>query len=130
MWETSRNKLKKASVTKIVLTFHCFNKLFLPFTVLTNCSCDFKIFANSWPVASNFKSFSRSLEHFFLTVGQDNFGNKIPFCWELLIRIGPTNNIIGFILVFSLLPHLCYISTYVLLLDRKCCVFWSVDHRT
>ena len=35
-----------------------------------------------WPthyrlVASNFKSFSRSLEHFFLTVGQNNFGNKI-----------------------------------------------------
>ena len=29
--------------------------------------------------ASNFKRFSRSLEHFFfLTVGQNNFGNKIP----------------------------------------------------
>ena len=28
----------------------------------------------------NFKSFSRSLlEHFFLTVGQNNFGKKIPF---------------------------------------------------
>ena len=25
------------------------------------------------------QSFSRSLEHFFLTVGQNNFGNKIPF---------------------------------------------------
>ena len=25
------------------------------------------------------KSFSRSLEQFFLTVGQNNFGNKIPF---------------------------------------------------
>ena len=24
-------------------------------------------------------SFSQSLEHFFLTVGQNNFGNKIPF---------------------------------------------------
>jgi hypothetical protein len=24
------------------------------------------------------KSFSRSLEQFFLTVGQNNFGNKIP----------------------------------------------------
>ena len=35
--------------------------------------------ANSWPSASNFKSFSRSLEQFFLTVGQNNFGNKIPF---------------------------------------------------
>ena len=28
--------------------------------------------------ASNFKSFSRSLDQFFLTVGQNNFGNKIP----------------------------------------------------
>ena len=28
MWETSRNKLKKHSVTKIVSTFHCLNKLF------------------------------------------------------------------------------------------------------
>ena len=32
--------------------------------------------------ATNFKSFSRSLEQFFLTVGQNNFGNKIPF-WNL-----------------------------------------------
>ena len=31
------------------------------------------------PAALNFKSFSRSLEQFFLTVGQNNFGNKIPF---------------------------------------------------
>ena len=38
-----------------------------------------KIFANSPPSASNFKSFSRSLEQFFLTVGQNNFGNKIPY---------------------------------------------------
>ena len=28
IWETSRNKLKKHSVTKIVLTFHSLNKLF------------------------------------------------------------------------------------------------------
>ena len=40
---------------------------------------DLKTFANSWPSASNFKGFSRSLEQFFLTVGQNNFGNKIPF---------------------------------------------------
>ena len=34
-----------------------------------------------WPVSTtsalNFKSFSRSLEQFFLPVGQNNFGNKI-----------------------------------------------------
>ena len=27
---------------------------------------------------SNLKSFSQSIEKFFLTVGQNNFGNKIP----------------------------------------------------
>ena len=35
-------------------------------------------FANSRPSASNFKSFSQSQEQFFLAVGQNNFGNKIP----------------------------------------------------
>ena len=29
-------------------------------------------------------SFSRSLGQFFLTVGQNNFGNKIPFFWNFL----------------------------------------------
>ena len=41
--------------------------MFWPFTVWIKCSR---------PSASNFKSFSRSLEQFFLTVGQDNFRNK------------------------------------------------------
>ena len=36
------------------------------------------MFENSRPSASNFKNFSRSLEQFFHTVGQNNFGNKIP----------------------------------------------------
>ena len=36
------------------------------------------IFANSWLSTSNFKSFSQSLKQFFLTVCQNNFGNKIP----------------------------------------------------
>ena len=71
----------------------CYQKLFWPFTVRINCSSDLK-------------SFSRSLEQFFLTVGQKNFGNKIPIfvilflnfsekkikkntlelCWRLKIR--------------------------------------------
>ena len=55
--KTSRNKLKKHSVTK-------------------NCSDDLK---NSQSSALNFKSFSQSLEQFFLTVRQDNFNNKIQF---------------------------------------------------
>ena len=50
----------------------CHQKLFWPFTVCINCSSDLKFFANSQP------QFSWSLEHFFLTVGQNNFGNKIP----------------------------------------------------
>ena len=48
-------------------------------SVTKNCSdlsLSLKIFANSRPPAS---SFSRSLEQFFLTAGQKNFGNKIPF---------------------------------------------------
>ena len=53
-------------------------ELFWPFTVWINCSSDLKKNYNSRPSASNFKSFSRSLERFFLTVGQNNFGNKIP----------------------------------------------------
>ena len=53
--------------------------MFWHFSVWINCSSDLKKFSNSRPSASNFKSFSRSLEQFFLTVGHNNFGNKIPF---------------------------------------------------
>ena len=59
--------------------------MFWPFTVWINYSSDLKMFTNSLPSALNF-SFSRSLEQFFLTVGQNNFRNKIPylhFCWGL-----------------------------------------------
>ena len=56
-----------------------FQKLFWPFPVWINCPSDLKNFANSCPSASNCKSFSRSLEQFFLTIGQNNFGNKITF---------------------------------------------------
>ena len=52
----------------------CCQKLFW-----INCSSDFKMFAKSQPSASNFKKNSRSLEQFFLTAVQTNFGNKIPF---------------------------------------------------
>ena len=53
--------------------------MFWHFTVWINCSSDLKIFANSRPSASNYKSFSRSLEFIFFTIGQNNYGNKIPF---------------------------------------------------
>ena len=42
----------------------CYQKLFWLFTVWLNCSSDLKNCANSQPSASNFKSFSWSLEQF------------------------------------------------------------------
>ena len=51
-------------------------------------SSNLKIFINSRSSASNFKSFSRSIEQFFLTVGQNNFGNKIPFLEFFLNSLG------------------------------------------
>ena len=48
-----------------------------PITVWIDCYRNCKTFANSWPSASNFKSFSSG--QFFRTVSQNNFGNKIPF---------------------------------------------------
>ena len=59
-------------------------QLFWPFTFWINWSSDLKIFANPRPSASNFKIFSWSLEQFFLTVGQNNFGNKIPLMLKCL----------------------------------------------
>ena len=55
----------------------CCQKWIRPFTVWMSCSSDLKNFANSRPSVSNFKSLYRSLEQFFLTVGHNNFGNKI-----------------------------------------------------
>ena len=43
----------------------CYQKLFWPFSVWIICSSNLKKFANSWPSASSFKSFSQLLEHFF-----------------------------------------------------------------
>ena len=39
----------------------------------------------------NYKSFSQSLEQFFLTFGQNNFGNKIPL--SIVVK---NNQIVGF----------------------------------
>ena len=59
------NKVKKHSVTKNCSDLSLFEEIV-------------QVISNSWPSASNFKRFFRSLEFFFLTVGQNNFGNKIP----------------------------------------------------
>ena len=66
-----------------------YQKLFWPFTVWINCSSDLKNFANSWHSASNFKSYFLSLAQFFHTVGQNNFGNKIPFqtCGDIFSNV-------------------------------------------
>ena len=63
----------------------CYQKLFWPFAVWINCSSDLKNFANSQPSASNIKSFSQSLEQFFLTVGQNNFGFQTCSDWEKIV---------------------------------------------
>ena len=75
----SSNLLYMRNLQEKVKKTFCYQKLFWPFTVWINCSSDLKTFANSWPSALNFKRFSQSLEQFFLTVGQNNFGNKLPF---------------------------------------------------
>ena len=73
------NSLIMRNLQEQVKKAFCYQKLFWHFTVWINCSSDLKNFANSRPSASNFKSFSRSLEQFFLTEGQNNFGNKSPW---------------------------------------------------
>ena len=66
-----RYKLKKNSVTRNCSDLSLFEQIVV--------DSDLNFFANSQPSALNFKSFSQSLGQFFLTVGQNNFGNKIPF---------------------------------------------------
>ena len=67
------NLLDMRNLQEQVKKAFCYQKLFWPFTVRINCSGDLKNFANSWPSASNFKRFSRSLEQFVRTVkGQNN----------------------------------------------------------
>ena len=53
-------------------------KLFWP-TVRKNCSSDRGKLLKFEAEGREFAKFLRSLEQFFLTVGQNNFGNKIPF---------------------------------------------------
>ena len=62
----------------------CYQKLFRPFTIWINCSSDPKNFATSRPSALNFKSFSRTLEQFFLTIGHNIFGNKISYFFFII----------------------------------------------
>ena len=64
----------------------CYQKLFWLFTVWINCSSDRKILLKSEAEGREFAKVLRSLEQFFLTVGQNNFGNKIPFFLIIIIQ--------------------------------------------
>ena len=75
------NSLDMRNLHEQVEKAFCYQKFFWPLTaVWLNCSIDLKIFANSWPSsASNFKSyFDHYVEQSLFTIGQNNFGNKIP----------------------------------------------------
>ena len=67
-----QEQVKKAFclLPKFFLTFHCLKKIVLVILKILQI-------LGLQPQIS--KVFSRSLELFFLTVGQNNFGNKIPF---------------------------------------------------
>ena len=73
IWETSRNKSKKHSVTKNCSDLLLFKQIVLVISI-------FLKILGLHPRISNF--FSQSLEQFFLRVGQNNFGNKIPFLFS------------------------------------------------
>ena len=53
--------------------------MFWPFTVWINCFSDLKNFENSRPSASNFKSFSQSLECFFSQSRSEQFWQQNTF---------------------------------------------------
>ena len=69
VWEPSRNKLKSILLPKIVLTFHSLNKLF-------KWS---QRFYQNLAFSLEFQKFFSIIRTFFLTVGQNNFGSKMPF---------------------------------------------------
>ena len=69
--------VKKHSVTKNCSDLSLYKLFFI----------DLKNFANSRISTSSFKSFSQSLGQFFLTIGQNNFGNKILFPYFCLINL-------------------------------------------
>ena len=108
------NLLDMRNLQEQVKKAFCYRKLFWPFTVWINCSSDLKNLANSRPSASNFKSFPRSQEQFFLTVGQNNFGNKIPIFPNYLESFRPQYRSIYFckIIYGASVKHIAYLHSY------------------
>ena len=80
-----------------------YQNLFWPFTVWINCSSDLKFFANSRP-----RSFFRSQNNFFLTIGQNNFCNKIPKSWDFFFN----EEILFNLTSFSLYRYNAYWNSY------------------
>ena len=73
------NLLDLRSLQEQVTKAFCYQELFWPFTVWINCSSNLK-FCKFLAFILKFLKFFWSLEHFFLTVDQNNFGNEISFC--------------------------------------------------
>ena len=65
-WDQTKKKREENKFSNFSCSF-LNQKLFWPFTAWINCSSDIKKIANSRPSASNFKSFSQSLEQFLVT---------------------------------------------------------------
>ena len=68
----------------------CYQKLFWPFTVWINCSSDLKIFANSRPSASNFKSvffITRTIFFFPVTSRSEQFLKKSMYQEHFQINV-------------------------------------------
>ena len=77
------NLFNMRNLQEQVKNVFCYQKLFWPFTVRINCLKDLKKIANF-----SLKSFSWSLEYFFLTVGQNYFVNKIctiSYFWHIFL---------------------------------------------
>ena len=74
------NSLDLRKLQEQVKKAFCYQKLFWPFTVL-----GIPKFLKILGVQP--QSFSRSPEQFFLIVGQNNFGNKIPVLYQTKNRI-------------------------------------------
>ena len=73
--DSNYSKLLDLLQKQVIKAFHCW----------INFSSDLKNFENSWPSASIFKSYSQSLEQFFLIAGQNYFGNKILFIYISIV---------------------------------------------
>ena len=91
------SKFTGKKICKTHLSVHCLNELFY----WSQIFCKFSAFSLV------FQKVSRSLEQFFLTVGQNNFGNKISFLTRPIWKNMSTKYfILIFLQLFNLLSQL------------------------